>query len=343
VGAGGAAEAAVVAGERDAQQPRIGHSNLETKHMISDKRPRSIAATIGAVLMLLAGSAGAAEQAHFPNPQAAADALVAAAGAEDRDLVLAILGPEGEDLRSPDPVADALERKAFVAAAKTATRIDTDGDDFALLSIGKEDWPFPIPLVKGAKGWRFDTAEGIEELFDRRIGRNELNTVAVALEFVEAQYEYESEDYSGDGKREFARKLMSAEGERDGLYWPVAGDGPESPMGRFVAEAVEEGYQPGEGNEPTPYHGYYYRVLTEQGENAPGGAKSYIVDGHMTGGFALLAYPAEYGNSGVMSFLTNQSGILFEKDLGEETATLAAAMTHYNPDHSWRPVTASAP
>jgi hypothetical protein len=290
-------------------------------------------------LVLFAGSVDAARQAHFANPQAAADALIEAAGAEDRNAVLAILGPQAEELRSADPVADALERKAFVTAAREATRIDKDGDDYAILNIGNEDWPFPIPLVKEPEGWRFDTTEGIEELLDRRIGRNELNTTAVALAFVEAQYEYESQDRNGDGKREFAQKLMSADGERDGLYWPITDGETESPMGRLVAEAVAEGYQPGESDEPTPYHGYYYRVLTEQGENAPGGAKSYIVDGHMTGGFALLAYPAEYGASGVMSFLVSHSGILFEKDLGGDTAAIVPAMSAYDPDRSWRPVT----
>jgi hypothetical protein len=332
-------EAAAVADESDAQQPESVKEILEMTDMISDKRARLIAPTLGAALLLLAGSVGAVGQTHFPNPQAAADALIAAAGAEDRDALFSILGPQAEDLRSADPVADVLERKAFVTAASEATRIDTDGDDYAILCIGNEDWPFPIPLIKEPEGWRFDTTEGIEELLDRRIGRNELNTIAVALAFVDAQYEYASEDRNWDGRREFAQKLMSAEGERDGLYWPVTGGDTESPMGRLVAEAVAEGYQPGEGDGPTPYHGYYYRLLTEQGRNAPGGTKSYILDGRMTGGFALLAYPAEYGGSGVMSFLVNQSGILFEKDLGGDTASIAAAMTSYDPDRSWRPVT----
>jgi hypothetical protein len=306
--------------------------------MISDKHPSLAALAMGAVLALLAGSATPAEQRFYPTAEAAVEALIEAAGSEDRDAVLAILGPDGEALRSADPVADGIERKGFVAAASEANRIYPDGDDYAFLSVGSDDWPFPVPLIRDPEGWRFDTEAGIEELLDRRIGRNELHTIAVAKEFVEAQHEYASQDRNRNGLQEYAQKLMSAEGARDGLYWPVGDDERESPMGRLVAEAVAAGYQPGQGKEPVPYHGYYYRPLTGQGSNAPGGAKSYVKNGHMTGGFALLAYPAEYGNSGIMSFLINQSGILFQKDLGEETAALAAAVTGYDPDRSWEPV-----
>jgi hypothetical protein len=265
-------------------------------------------------------------------------ALVAAAGAENGEAIQAIFGPRGEELHSGDAIADAAERRLFLSAAREGTRILADGDDYAVLSIGDEDWPFPIPLIKGPDGWRFDTEEGIEELLDRRIGRNELNTIATTLEFVEAQYEYQARDRDGDGTRAFAQRMMSTDGKRDGLYWPAADGERESPMGRLVAEATAMGYRPGESKDPAPYNGYYYRPLTAQGANAPGGARSYVVDGRMTGGFALLAYPAEYGNSGIMSFLVNQSGILFQKDLGEDTAALAADITTYDPDRSWQPV-----
>jgi hypothetical protein len=287
-------------------------------------------------LMIPAVTADA--QPHFPTPEAAVDALIEAAGAEDRDAVLGILGPQGAALRSGDPVADNLERKGFVAAAKEKTRIELDGDATAILNLGKDDWPFPIPLIKEASGWRFDTAAGIEELLDRRIGRNELYAIAVARELVEAQYDYATRDRDGDGEPEFAQKLLSTESRRDGLYWPTTEDENESPLGRLVAEAVATGYGPGESEGPHPYHGYYYRLLTSQGANAPGGAKNYLVDGQLTRGFALLANPAEYGNSGIMSFLVNQSGILYQKDLGEDTAAVAAAITEFNPDESWRPV-----
>jgi hypothetical protein len=310
--------------------------------MITDKHKRFIAMTAGAALALLAGAAGAAgaaEQPHFPSPEAAVQALTEAADNEAPDAVMALFGPQGAALRSGDSVADALERKGFAAAAKEATRIDLDGDDYAILSVGSNAWPFAVPLIKEADGWRFDTEAGVDTLLDRRIGRNELHTIAVAREFVDAQHEYAAQDLNGDGLKDYAQKLMSADGERNGLYWPVSSDEPESPMGRLVAEAVAAGYQPGQGGKPVPYHGYYYRPLTSQGGNAPGGAKSYIEDGHMTRGFALLAYPAEYGNSGIMTFLINQSGILFQTDLGEDTAALAAAITEYDPDRSWEPVT----
>lgn len=307
--------------------------------MISDKTATSLAMLAGSALVLLLGSAIAAEQARYPSPDEAVNALIEAVGDEEPNALIAVLGPEGTELSSGDPVADARERKRFVEAAQEATQIEPDGDDFATLSVGSDKWPFPIPLVKGAGGWRFDTAAGIEELLDRRIGRNELNTIAVARELVEAQFEYESQDRNGDGRREFAQKLMSTQGARDGLYWPAADDEQESPLGRLVATAVAEGYEPGQGDEPSPYYGYYYRLLTKQGKNAPGGAKSYLVDGRMTDGFALLAYPAEYGNSGIMSFLVNQAGILYQKDLGEDTAALATAIGDYNPDRSWQPVT----
>jgi hypothetical protein len=307
--------------------------------MSPDKRASKTVLTMSAALALLAGAVTAFGQTLYPSPEAAVEALVEAAGAEDRDALLAIFGPNGEELRSPDPVADALEREGFVAAAAEGTNIYPDGDDYAFLSIGNDDWPFPVPLVKETGGWRFDTEAGVEELLDRRIGRNELHTIAVAREFVDAQHEYASEDRNANGLQEFAQKLMSSPGERDGLYWPAADDERESPMGRLVAEAVAEGYEPGRNEEPTPYHGYYYRPLPGQGEHAPGGARSYVVDGQQTGGFALLAYPAEYGNSGIMTFVINESGMLFQKDLGEDTAASAAAITAFDPDRSWEPVT----
>ena len=182
--------------------------------------------------------------------------------------------------------------------------------------MGEGDWPFPIPLVHDAQGWYFDTAAGKEEIYNRRIGRNELSTIDTLRTYVDAQDEYNDEDRNGDGLKEYARHLMSTAGTHDGLYWPTAEGEPESPMGPLVADAVAEGYKPGEGGGGKPYHGYIFRALTSQGANAPGGVKDYLVDGHLTGGFALLAYPAEYGNSGIMSFQVNQSGIVYQSDLG---------------------------
>jgi len=307
--------------------------------MISDKCATSIALAVCATLALLSSTVSATEQPYFTSPEEATQALIEAAEADDSDAILLLLGPQGHAIRSSDPVADALERKGFAEAARQATSVHPDGDDYATIAVGEDDWPFPVPLVKDPDGWRFDTEAGIEELLDRRIGRNELHTIETARAFVAAQRAYASQDRNGDGLPEFAQALMSTEGERNGLYWPTTGDEPESPMDRLVAEAIDDGYQPGHKEEPTPYHGYYYRALTAQGESAPEGAKRYIVDGRMTEGFALLAYPADYGNSGIMSFLINQSGTLYQKDLGEDTGSLAAAVTAYDPDQSWEPIT----
>ncbi len=307
--------------------------------MIATKYARSLAPVCAAALVLVAGIAAAAGPARYPTPDAAVQALIDAAASEKRGALLAVLGSGVEALRSGDPVADAADREEFVHAASESARIEQEDDDHAVLTIGPDDWPFPIPLVRDAKGWYFDVAAGKQELYNRRIGRNELDTIEVMRAFVDAQDEYAQADRNGDGMREYAQKLMSSQGAHDGLYWPTKEDEPDSPMGPLVAEAVAEGYKPGQNRQPKPYHGYYYRMLTAQGEHAPGGAKNYLNDGHMTKGFAALAYPAEYGNSGVMTFLVNQSGILFQKDLGDDTAKAAAAITAYDPDDTWDPVT----
>jgi len=278
-----------------------------------------------------------AEQSHYATPEAAVQALIDAAAAEGRDALLAVLGPDLEELSSGDPVEDALERADFVEAALEATAIEQDNEDQAVVTVGPDDWPFPIPLMRGPEGWYFDTAAGREELLNRRVGRNELTTIEVARAYVDAQHEYAEADPNGDGVKEFAQQLMSSEGARDGLYWPAGEDEPESPMGSLIAQAMAEGYRKGSG--PQPYHGYFYRILTAQGEQAPGGARSYVSDGILTKGFGLVAWPAEYGNSGVMSFQVNQSGILYQKDLGAETSAAAAAIDAFNPDDTWEPVT----
>jgi hypothetical protein len=307
--------------------------------MISSIRLQRRAAA--AALLCFAGWISASEPARFPSPEEAAQALVDAAAEEGRDALVAVLGPDLEELSSGDPLEDARERAEFVDAALEATAIEQEEgeEDRAVLVIGPEDWPFPIPLVRDDQGWYFDTAAGREELLDRRIGRNELTAIAVARTYVEAQYEYAEEDRNGDGVREYARKLRSSEGARDGLYWPTQDGEPESPMGALVAEAVAEGYAPGEGEGPRPYHGYLFRMLTAQGGDAPQGAGSYLEGGRLTRGFGLLAWPAEYDNSGVMTFQINQAGILYQKDLGEETAAFAAGIEAFDPDDTWAPVT----
>lgn len=310
--------------------------------MIAIKHKIRLAAA--GTLLLLAGNLAASEPtlgAHYPTPDEAIQALLDAAANPGDGALAKVLGPQASEIGSGDPVADANALEDFLAAAEEAVSIEEDaGDgDLALVTLGKDAWPFPIPLVHDAQGWYFDTATGKEEIFNRRIGRNELSTVETMRAYVQAQDEYEDADRNGDGIKEYARRLMSTAGTHDGLYWPTKEDEPQSPMGPLVADAVGEGYKPGQGGGSSPYHGYLFRALTAQGPSAPGGAKDYLADGHLTGGFALLAYPAEYGNSGVMSFLVNQSGIVYEKDLGPETATAAAALGVYDPGEGWSAVT----
>jgi hypothetical protein len=278
-------------------------------------------------------------QRYFQGPGAALDALVGAVRTGDAKTLNAIFGPGSESLRaSGDPVADKAALKKFLDAAEERSELNYASPDRVLFSFGEDDWPFPIPLVKSGKGWSFDTAAGKEEMVNRRIGRNELHAIAVMREMVEAQGEYAAADPTGSGVRQYAQKIVSSKGARDGLYWPAEAGGGESPLGELIAVAVKEGYSAADKSKPTPYHGYYFRILKAQGKRAPGGAKSYVTDGKMTGGFAVLAWPAEYGAGGVKSFLVNQQGILFEKDLGPDTEKLAAATTEYDPDDSWDPV-----
>jgi hypothetical protein len=276
---------------------------------------------------------------RFETADAAVMALIEAAGAEGRDALYAVLGSDLEQLVSGDPVADAADRQRFVDLAAEAAGIEDETEDSAILVVGPEDWPFPIPLAKDDQGWYFDTQAGIEEVLDRRIGRNELHAIATARAFVDAEMEYVAADPEGDGIHAYAARLWSTEGKKDGLYWPTKEGEPESPMGPLVAEAVGEGYQARqEGEGPRPYHGYYFRILTAQGPGAPSGAKSYLKDGHLTEGVALLAWPATYGNSGIMSFQVNQRGMVYEADLGEDTTSAAAAITAYDPGDGWEPV-----
>ncbi len=274
---------------------------------------------------------------RFETPDAAALALIEAAAAEGSDLLLAVLGPDLAEMVSGDPVADAANRGWFVENARLSAQIEDESSDSALLVIGPDDWPFPIPLAKDDQGWFFDTAAGLEELLNRRIGLNEIYTLAALRAFVEAQREYAAADPMGQGTPVFADRILSSEGKRDGLYWPTQPGEPESPLGPLVAEAVGAGYgdsPSGEG--PRPFHGYLYKVLTAQGDQAPGGAMSYLKEGRLTQGVAMLAWPASYGRSGIMTFLVNHKGMVYEQDLGEDTATLAAAIDAYNPGAGWR-------
>jgi hypothetical protein len=207
-----------------------------------------------------------------------------------------------------------------------------------VLQIGAEEWPFPIPIVKRGEKWSFDTGKGKEELINRRIGRNELNTIQTCLAYVDAQREYVVKDRDGDGLFEYAQKLRSDPGKKNGLYWEAKTSEGQSPLGPLFAAAQEKGYSKAAGGKPVPYHGYYYRILTAQGKSAPDGAYDYLVRGNMIGGFALVAYPAKYGASGIMTFIVNHDGVVYQKDLGKKTEKAAQAMKVFNPDSTWKKV-----
>jgi hypothetical protein len=293
-----------------------------------------------AAAFLVAGcakkEAAAPEQTGFNTPEEAAAAFVAALQGNDNAAFSKLLGAEGADaLASGDAVADKSDREWFVSAYNAKHSLDADGTDKRVLSVGDDAWPMPIPIVKKDGKWVFDGDAGSDELIYRRVGRNELGAIDVCRGFVSAQTEYASLGRDGDPAGIYALKLISDEGMHNGLYWPTTEDEPASPAGPFVAAAAEEGYRKAEGGARAPYHGYYYRMLFKQGTNANGGAKEYFKDGLLTEGFALIAWPADYGSSGVQTFIVNQDGVVFQKDLGEDTATAVEAIQAFDPDSSW--------
>jgi hypothetical protein len=291
------------------------------------------------VVALLLGAAPAAAQEKFTSPEAAVTALIGAAKSGDKSAILRILGPKGRDIvSSGDDVADRTTRENFVAAYDAKHALSPDGDAKTDLIIGDDAWPFPIPLVSAKGAWRFDTAAGLDEILRRRIGRNELAAIQVSLAYVQAQNEYASLDPGGLGPHAYAQRFVSSPGKKDGLYWPTAEGEEPSPLGDLAAQASTEGYRIGQA--PIPFHGYYYRILKRQAGDAPGGAYDYVVKGTMIGGFALIAYPAQYGNSGIMSFMVNQDGTVFQKDLGPGTAKRARAIEAFAPDKGWTKVDA---
>jgi hypothetical protein len=290
---------------------------------------------VAATIALLTTATGALAQ-EYKTPDEAATALIGAAKVADRPALMRVLGPgSAEIVSSGDEVADASARKRVIEAYDTKHQVVMEGADKAVLVIGNEEWPFPIPLVRKDGIWRFDTAAGRDEILFRRIGRNELNAIQASLAYVDAQQEYAEKGIGGNGV--YAQRIVSQPGKKDGLYWPAQSGDDESPLGELAAAASAAGYRAGQ--ERAPYHGYYYKILTRQGANAPGGALDYIARGKMIGGFALVAYPAEYRNSGVMTFVVNHQGNIYQKDLGPDTAGIASGMTAFNPDSTWQRVT----
>lgn len=280
--------------------------------------------------------AAEAKQRRFTSLEQATTALVDAIKANDRKVLLDILGPEGLSLvDSGDAVADRNTGQRFAAEYDRGHRLEGGGGKVVLF-VGPDDFPFPIPLVPEGPVWRFDTKAGKEEILNRRIGRNELHAIQVSLAYVDAQREYYSEDRNDDGLREYAQHFASAPGKRDGLFWETkAGEAP-SPLGPLVARARIEGYGGGRQVTPVPYQGYYYRILPAQGSDASGGAYDYVAHRRMIGGFALVAFPAQYGVSGVMTFIVNHEGVVYQKDLGPNTAAIVRGIKLFNPDGSWK-------
>jgi hypothetical protein len=296
------------------------------------------AAAVVFMVLTLAGitADAASKQKGFASPEEAVKAAIAAVKSNNDKEVLSIFGTEAKEVMfSGDPVSDKQRRERFLSAYDQKNSLAKEGDRMVLV-VGENDWPFPVPLVKQGDQWIFDTKAGKEEILNRRIGQNELSTIQTMLAIVDAQREYAMKDRDNDVLLEYAQKFMSDAGKKNGLFWKTKEGEEPSPLGELAAEARAEGYT--RKDKPVPYHGYYYRILTTQGPNAPGGAYDYLVKGSMIGGFAVVAYPAEYGNSGVMTFTVNHDGVVYQKDLGRNTAATAKAMKKFDPDKSWKKI-----
>ena len=301
---------------------------------------RTSALALVAVLIAVSvpSRAQAGNEKTFASPGAAALALYNAAKNNDGQALNAIFGSKANQiLHTGDQVADKNTAATFISRYDQMHRVVLQPNGTAVLLIGAENWPMPIPIVKNSSGaWYFDTEAGEKEILYRRVGRNENDAIDILHSLVDAQLDYASQLHDGDTTNHYALKFVSDQGKQNGLYWKTSDNEPPSPIGPLLVQAAAEGYTASQGK-PTPYHGYYYRILTKQGSAAKGGARDYVVNGQMTRGFAFVAYPAEYRNSGVMTFIVNQDGVVYEKDLGTDTDKIASAMTAYNPDKSWSP------
>jgi len=278
-------------------------------------------------------------QQNFNSPEQAAAALADAWHNGSTQSLVNIFGSGGLKLvSSGDPVAEKNARSHFAEEYAISHKFENIDTNKVLLIIGKDDFPYPIPLLKQGNRWHFDIKSGAEEIISRRIGRNELNAINVCRTYVEAQREYALKKHAETGHAAYATKIVSSTGQHDGLYWTAANGAEISPLGPLFASAAAEGYTPSDIQKQTPYHGYYYKILTRQGRDAQGGAHEYLDKQQMTKGFALIAFPAKYGDSGVMSFIVNQHGVVYEKNLGPDTSRVARQIESYNPDTSWKPV-----
>jgi len=293
---------------------------------------------LASFLLVLPGRLLAAGEERFSSPQAAVDALKAAVEASDTNALHVIFGPAGHGLVSVDVIEATEERELFMNRVKEKVNLVAESDSKEVLQLGADGWPFPIPLVKQGGQWFFDSEAGREEILNRRIGANELGAIQVCRAYVQAQREYASVDRTGDGVLEYAQHLRSTLGTHDGLYWSTRTGDELSPLGPLVAQARVEGYRQKTKiltDEQSPYHGYYFKILTRQGKHAPAGKYDYVINGHMIAGFALVAWPAEWGKTGVMTFVVNQQGKVYQKNLGPKTTSIAQAITTYDPDSTW--------
>ena len=296
---------------------------------------RAVSPGVAAVMALVLLTSVSSAQQAFPSPEDAAAALASAVKVGTQRAILKVLGNDAEDIvESGDDVADAETRQRFLSAYDAKHSIQAEGNKKAKLILGADEFPFPIPLVNNKSGWEFDSGAGRIEILYRRIGRNELDAIQTSLAFVDAQNEYADRDRTGDGAGVYAQRIVSSPGKKDGLFW--RDDRDPSPLGELAAQASAEGYKVGE--QEAPYHGYYFRILKGQGPDAPGGAAYYVVRGKMIGGFALIAYPADYGNSGVMTFMVNHAGTVYQKDLGRRTEIIARRINLFDPDQTWKKV-----
>jgi len=307
------------------------------------RRILPLASGLGLALLAFAlpVSASAEDEQTFASPQEAVNALVTAAKNHDTNAIHSIFGDTGHDLISPDVVQATEEYKLFVQHLTEKTELASNSDSNVTLEIGADGWPFPIPLVKQGGKWFFDTVAGAEEILNRRIGMDEIGAINVCNAYVDAQREYASQDRMGDGVLAYAQFLRSTPDTHDGLFWPTNQPGEElSPLGPLIAQARVDGYHRTAkmlNDEQAPYHGYYFKILTRQGKHAPGGKYDYIINGRMIAGFSLVAWPAEWGNTGVMTFIVNQQGKVYQKNLGSKTVKIANAMTIYDPNDAWTP------
>ncbi len=309
------------------------------------QRMTLMAAFLGMVIVVFAWSMpafGASQQMLFASPEDAVNSLIKAIQAKDKAILNLIFGPSGQELRSGDEVQDDSEFNELSRHLSEKTSLVKESDRKLLLHVGKEDWPFPIPIVKDNDHWFFDTEAGKEEILNRRIGENELTAILVCKSYVSAQREYFLKDWDGDGVMAYAQKLRSDPGKRNGLYWKAAKGEAVSPLGELVAKARMEGYRKSKAafkeEKPEPFHGYYFKILTRQGRGTPGGKYNYVINGNMVGGFALAAFPSNWGKSGIMTFIVNQQGKIYQKNLGPNTLKIARGMQSYRPNETWTAV-----